>query len=152
MARNPRKKYRPDYDKLYPGIDISPKVMDVLKKTDRKMEYQECDIKHPREKKDEAGNVVAVLPPREDSFDEHLEYNQQFKDGTEDTEEAAIAHDQAQRLYNALAMLKDDEREIIYAIFFEQIVLTEYAERIGIKKQSLFERKQRILAKLRKFL
>ena len=150
MARNPRKKYRPDYGKLYPGVGIDPDVMTVLKKSDRKMEYQECDIKYPRIKKDKAGNVVGVLPPCEDSYDEHLEFNQQFEDDSVNTEQDAVDRILAQKLHNALAMLTDEEREIIYAIFFEHIALTEYAGQMGITKQSLFERKQRILAKLKK--
>jgi hypothetical protein len=41
----PRNKFRPDYAKLYPGIHISAEVMAVLKKGDRKEEYQEYDLK-----------------------------------------------------------------------------------------------------------
>lgn len=38
-------KYLIDYKKLYPGVDIPPEVLDVLKKSDRKMMYVELDLK-----------------------------------------------------------------------------------------------------------
>ena len=38
-------KYLIDYKKLYPGVDIPPEVLDVLKNSDRKMMYVELDLK-----------------------------------------------------------------------------------------------------------
>ena len=34
-----RDKYHPDYKKMYPGEDITPTVLSVLKQSDRKMKY-----------------------------------------------------------------------------------------------------------------
>ena len=151
MAGNPRKKYRPDYDKLYPSIDIGDAVINVLKKSDRKMEYQEYDMKNPREKKDQNGNVVAVLPPREDSLDEHLEYHQQFKDTAADTEQTVIDADMAERLLAALNTVDDQERELIHALFYQGMTEREYAKILGIKQPNVFKRKHKILKKLKEF-
>ena len=46
MAKNDQ--YHPDYMKLYPGIEDRPDVLRVLKKTDRKMEYMEVEIKQEK--------------------------------------------------------------------------------------------------------
>ena len=43
-----KRKYRPDYGKLYPGVELNEAVLDVLKKSDRKMEYMEYDLKAER--------------------------------------------------------------------------------------------------------
>ena len=41
-------RYHPDYGRLYPEIQARPDVLSVLKKSDRKMEYMEVDIKQER--------------------------------------------------------------------------------------------------------
>ena len=40
-----RDKYHPNYKKLYPSEEIAPEVMKLLKRSDRKMEHMEVDLK-----------------------------------------------------------------------------------------------------------
>ena len=62
-------KYYPDYNKLYPEVDIAPEIMDTLRKSDRKMKYMEYDIKAEIPMKDENGRFVGLASSREDSLD-----------------------------------------------------------------------------------
>ena len=66
-------KYHPDYGSLYPEIQARPDVLSVLKKSDRKMEYMEVDIKQERFSYDPEGKVADLLPGREDSYDRLME-------------------------------------------------------------------------------
>ena len=66
-------KYHPDYGRLYPEIQARPDVLSVLKKSDRKMEYMEVDIKQERFSYDPEGKVADLLPSREDSYDRLIE-------------------------------------------------------------------------------
>ena len=60
-----RDKYHPDYQKLYPGVDLDAEVMRVLMQSDRKMRYLEVDIKRGKYLQDSA----VFVPTREDSLD-----------------------------------------------------------------------------------
>ena len=54
-------------------------------------------------------------------------------------------------LFSALAALPDDERSIIDILFFDEKSEREAAHEIGVTQQAINKRKNRILAKLRKF-
>ena len=60
-----RDKYHPDYQKLYPGVDLDAEVMRVLMQSDRKMRYLEVDIKRGKYLQDSA----VFVSTREDSLD-----------------------------------------------------------------------------------
>lgn len=53
----------PDFRKMYP--EASEEIIRVLKKTERKMQYQEYDLKSERIVKDQKKHETVVLPSRE---------------------------------------------------------------------------------------
>nr|WP_319489267.1 hypothetical protein [uncultured Caproiciproducens sp.] len=57
---------RINYRKKYPGL--SDEIINVLQKSDRKMEYQQYDLKVDRYKIDYDEKVVTYIPSREDSY------------------------------------------------------------------------------------
>ena len=66
------KPYRlPDFKKIYP--EASEEVIAVLKTTERKMQYQEYDLKAERTIIDKEKQTVTVIPSREDSYERLLE-------------------------------------------------------------------------------
>jgi len=67
-------------------------------------------------------------------------------------EEAAFDRIMADKLREALELLTDDERELIEAIFYDQMSEREYSVTSGIPRKTISDRKHRILAKLRKLL
>lgn len=71
MAR--RDKYHINYEKLYPGIEIPPEVLSVLRKGDRKEEYQEVDLKQERFVYDPETKTAHFIPGREDSYERLVE-------------------------------------------------------------------------------
>ena len=56
--------YRVDYLKIYPCLKERPDVLEVLKKSDRKMKYMEVDLKSEQRRKNaENGAVRRVMFP-----------------------------------------------------------------------------------------
>ena len=52
----------------------------------------------------------------------------------------------------AFAELSDQERELINALYYEQLTQSEYAARIGVTQQYVSKIKKKILKKLKFFL
>ena len=52
--------YRVDYLKIYPCLKERPDVLEVLKKSDRKMKYMEVDLKSEQRRKNAENNDTPV--------------------------------------------------------------------------------------------
>lgn len=144
-----RRKYRPNYEALYPSVLIGTEVLSVLKKSDRKMEYQEYDLKVERPKKDADGIIIALLPAREDSLERLIEVDVQFPTDDYPLEEIIEAREEVTELYRCLDLLNTDERALIEALYFEGMSEQKYASKIGLAQSSVHARKCRILAKIK---
>lgn len=57
----------PDFRKMYP--EVSEEVITALRKGERKMQYQEFDLKAERTVIDKKTNTMITLPSREDSLE-----------------------------------------------------------------------------------
>nr|WP_318684565.1 sigma-70 family RNA polymerase sigma factor [uncultured Acetatifactor sp.] len=145
------KPYRiPDFRKMYP--EASEEVIAVLKISERKMQYQEFDLKTERTVVDRESQTVTVIPSREDSLERLLEQNVQFTDEADSAEEQAIRNIQIQQLHRALALLPEDEQLLIRQIFFEERTERELADEMGIYHNAVHKKKERILRRLKKIL
>ena len=145
------KPYRiPDYRKLYP--EASEEVIAVLKTTERKMQYQEYDLKAEQAIVDQDGQTVTFIPSHEDSYERLLEQDVYFVETTDSMEETAIRNIQSQQLHKALSLLTDDERDLIEQLFFEERTERDLAVEYGLSQRGINKRKQRILKHLRELL
>ena len=145
------KPYRiPDYRKLYP--EASEEVIAVLKTTERKMQYQEYDLKAEQAIVDQDGQTVTFIPSREDSYERLLEQDVYFVETTDSMEETATRNIQSQQLHKALSLLTDDERDLIEQLFFEERTERDLAVEYGLSQRGINKRKQRILKHLRELL
>lgn len=61
--------YRVDYLKIYPCLKERPDVLEVLKKSDRKMKYMEVDLKSEQRRKNAANGAESYVPSKEDSLE-----------------------------------------------------------------------------------
>lgn len=66
----------PDFRKMYP--EASEEVIAVLRTTERKMQYQEYDLKRARNIVDPKTGEVMTVPSREDSYERLQEMAVQF--------------------------------------------------------------------------
>lgn len=145
------KPYRiPDFRKLYP--EASEEVIAVLRTTERKMQYQEYDLKVERTVVDQENHTVEQIPSREDSYERMLEQNVQFAEETASAEEQALQNIQTQQLHKALLLLSDDERDLIERLFFQEQTEREIAAVYRISQKAVNKRKQKVLARLREQL
>lgn len=139
----------PDFRKLYP--EASEEVIAVLRTTERKMQYQEYDLKTERTVIDHKTQTVRVIPSREDSYERLLEQDVQFE-GENQIEESVIQNIQLEQLHQALALLSEDEQYLIRQLFFEERTERDLAEELKIYHNAVHKRKNRILKKLKNVL
>ena len=147
MAKLERKT---NYREKYPGL--SAEIIEVLVKSDRKMEYQQYDLKVERYRIDYAKGTVTYIPSREDSFDRLLEEHRQFAADAEGVEDAAVKAVMIEKRRNCLKLLDPEEQELITELFFKHKSEYQLSAETGIPRMTLHDRKVRILGKLKKFM
>lgn len=140
----------PDFRKMYPGA--SEEVIAVLRTTERKMLYQEYDLKTEQTVIDEENQTVIVIPSREDSYERLMEASVQFAGEAPSTEEQVLRRIETEQLHKALSFLSDDERYLICQIYFEDRTERDLAEELKVYHNAVHKQKNRILKKLKKFL
>lgn len=145
------KPYRiPDFRKLYP--EASEEVIAVLRATERKMQYQEYDLKMERTVMDLEGRTITVIPSREDSFERLLGQDVQFCEECTSAEELAIRNIEIRQLHKALSLLSDDERYLMEQLYFQERTERELAAQLNLSQNAINKRRQRILDKLRELM
>ena len=140
----------PDFKKMYP--EASEEVIAVLKVTERKMQYQEYDLKNEKTVIDINTQTVTVIPSREDSYERLLEQAVQFVDEDPGPEELALQRIEAQQLHKAISLLSEEERYLIIQIYFEEWTEREIAEELQLTQKGINKRKSKILEHLRELM
>lgn len=141
---------KPDYKELYPGI--SDEVVSFLKKSDRKMEYQEYDLKRESFVFDREWQNFRFLPSREDSLDRLMENNVQFKDEHMNTEEMVVHYIMIEKMRCCLNFLAKDDRKLIEEIYFNNYSERELAKLTEISQSAIHKRKVKILGLLKELM
>ncbi len=70
----------------------------------------------------------------------------------EDVVRDILAAEDNQRLFEAIAHLDAEQQELVRAIFFGKMSVSEYAKRHGITQPAASQRKKAVLKKLKEFL
>lgn len=141
---------RTNYREKYP--DLSNEIIEVMQQSDRKMEYQQYDLKADRYRIDYTKRTVTYIPSREDSYDRLLDEDRQFSVEAETVEDAAVKAVMIERMLECLKLLSPEEQELITWLFFKSKSEQEYADQIGISKMGVNKRKHKILDKLKKMM
>ena len=149
MAPN---KYRPNYQELYPDVEISAAVMEVLRKSDRKMKYIEQDLKidHPIKRKPDEN--PRSKPAREDSYERLLENNHEFNDGEFSPEQHFFEIAIYKKLEWCLGKLDEQETQLMVYVFYDEKTLREIGKMLGISHVAVQKRLKKLLAKLKKLM
>ena len=134
-------------------VEVTNEVYMAYTQGDRKMRYFENDLKTEQFVLGEDGQVVQIIPSREDSLNRLMDENaQQFPDDEESVENTVLHKLEVDKLHTAIAMLTSEERDLIQALFFEEKTERQYAEELGVYRNAVHVRKNRVLKKLKKFL
>jgi len=139
-----------DYQKKYPGI--SEEILAVLLKSDRKMEYQQYDLKAERFRVCHEKQTIICIPSREDSYERLLEENRQFTAEEESVEDIAVKTVMIEKMLSSLKMLSSEDQDLIAELFFEGKSEHQVSTEIGIPRMTIHNRKNRILARLKKLI
>ena len=140
----------PDFKKIYPNTN--KEVLDVLKVTERKMRYQEYDLKTEKFIVDSENNKVIVIPSREDSYERLLGIGVQFEEKAPGVEEQMLRRMEAEQLHKALSLLSADEQYLVQEIYFHGRAERDLAKELGYSQNAVNKRKKRILDKLRRLM
>ena len=134
-------------------VEVTDEVYRAYMQGDRKMRYFENDLKTERFVLGKEGQVVQIIPSREDSLDRLVDENaQQFPDEQESVESVVLNKLEVDRLHTALSLLTPEERALIQALFFEERSESELAAALGISQPAVYKRKMKILKKLKLLL
>jgi RNA polymerase sigma factor (sigma-70 family) len=77
---------------------------------------------------------------------------QEFRTENDDVERRVIQNIKCEKLYSCLNELTEDERRLIFAIYFENKTENEVAYFLHTTQQNINKKKRRILCKLNKLL
>lgn len=138
------------YREIYP--DLSDEIVEVLEKSDRKMEYQQYDLKTEHYRIDCASHTVTYLPSREDSYDRLQEGNRQFLSEIESVEDSAIKTVMIEKMLTCLKLLTTEEQRLITGLFFRGKSERQMSAETGIPYMTIHDRKIKILGKLKKLM
>lgn len=141
---------RTNYREKYP--DLSDEMIEVLEKSDRKMEYQQYDLKVEQCRIDGTKRTVTYVPSREDSYERLLEENRQFAADSESVEDAAVKAVMIEKMLDSLKLLAPEEQDLIEELFFKGKSERQVSVETGIPYMTIHDRKVKILGKLKKLL
>ena len=134
-------------------VEVTDEVYRAYMQGDRKMRYFENDLKTERFVLGKEGQVVQIIPSREDSLDRLVDENaRQFSDEQESVESVVLLKLEVDWLHTALSLLTPEERALIQALFFDERKESELAVELGISQPAVYKRKMKILKKLKIFL
>ena len=134
-------------------VEVTEEVYRAYMRGDRIIRYFENDLKTERFVLGKDGQVIQIIPSREDSLDRLVDENaQQFPDEQESVESVVLHKLEEDRLHTALSLLAPEERALIQALFFEERSESELAAALGISQPAVYKRKMKILKKLKLLL
>lgn len=140
----------PNFRKLYP--EAGEEIIAVLKTTERKMQYQEYDLKTEQTVMAQDGRTVIIHPSREDSLDRLCDCSHQFAADQLSVEDTVIRRLLYEYLYAALRSLTEGEQQLIAHIYLLGKTEREYAKLMALSHAAIHKRKLRILSKLKDML
>lgn len=143
-------KKRINYREKHP--DLNDAIIEALEKSDRKMEYQQYDLKVERCYIDSSNRTVTYIPSREDSYERLLEENRQFAATGESVEDAAVKAVMIEKMLDGLKLLTQEEQDLITELFFKCKSEHQLSAETGIPRMTIHNRKNRILVRLKKIL
>jgi RNA polymerase sigma factor (sigma-70 family) len=144
-------KYNSEAEYLAHCPDLSKEIRIFLRKSDRKMEYFESDLKQERRRKGKGGVPDTYLPSREDSLDRLVELDKQFNsdDNVQGRVEKAIL---IETMMRCLDQLPQADHDLIYAAFFAAQTQDVLAKKYGISQQAVSKKLKNALALLAKLM
>ena len=141
-------------------VEVSEDVYTAYAQGGYKMENMEFGVKSDRVLKDSTGKAVRdehgnplFLPEREVSLDKLIGEDWDFPSVEPSPEDILFSGEGSEtaEFNRCIALLTDEERALVQALFYEGLTEQDYAEILGIRQQNVNKRKLRILKKIKSF-
>ena len=123
----------PDFRKMYP--EASEEVIAVLRTSERKMQYQEYDLKRARNIVDPKTGEKMTIPSREDSYERLQEMAVQFPEENRSVEDQILKKIECEQLHKFLLELSKEEQWLIQELYFEERTEREVASVLGLSQK-----------------
>ena len=135
------------------AVPVSEQVYRAYHHYARKEEYFTYDLKTERFSYDQKAQTATFTPSREDSYDLLIEEeHHQFALDEPSPENMLLQEEELHLLRAALLLLTAEEKDLIDALFYQEMSEREYAQQLGISQKGVNKRRHKVLAKLRKII
>ncbi len=122
-------------------IEVEKEVYDTYYQMDRRSRYLD--------EQDQENGVVSYQVIEKDDIDGEAG----LPNPNEVTmEEQVIVEEMLNRLYRCIASLPRAERELILAIYFEDLSTKDYAKKKGMSRRTVDDQRSRVLSKMREIM
>lgn len=127
-------------------VEVTEEVYLAYSQMDRRERYLTEDAP--------AGKLLSLDQMKDDGV--QLDYvgagaTPSAEDSFLETEDAGETEKLADMLLGALISLKDEDRQLITALFYDHVSTRAYARRIGVTQHAVIKRRDRILRDMKKF-
>ncbi|NQS76920.1 MAG: sigma-70 family RNA polymerase sigma factor [Peptococcaceae bacterium] len=132
-------------------VPVSEEIYKEYYKMRRRERYMEEDIKVGRIDIDPETGEPTFIPSKEDSIERLIELGADFVDEQPSIEDILCDKAALLILQEALKELNHEEQELIQALYHKNLTVREVAKQENTSHVTVIKRRDKILAKLRKF-
>ena len=133
------------------SVPVSKEIYKEYYKMRRRERYMEEDIKLGRIDIDPETGAPTFIPSKEDSIERLMELGADFVDEQPSIEDILCDKATLLILQEALKELNSEEQELIQALYHKNLTVREVAKQENTSHVTVIKRRDKILAKLRKF-
>jgi len=132
------------------SVPVTDEIHEEYFKMKRRERYMEEDIKVGSSKVDPETGEVTYKPSKEDSIQRLMDKGQDFAD-EKNLEDLVVDKAMLLILQEAMKELNRQEKELIEDLFYKEMTVRDVAKKEDISHVAVMKRRDKILAKLRKF-
>lgn len=129
-------------------FEVTASEAEDFRRFRRRIRYLEINIKQERFDRERA----VLMPSKEDSLDRLYEQGIDFAGDQEPLEDTVITKIMADKLHECLNRLTDNERTLIFALFFQGKTERQISAETNVPQKTINDKKQKILYKLLKMI
>jgi RNA polymerase sigma factor (sigma-70 family) len=133
------------------SVPVSKEIYKEYYKMRRRERYMEEDIKVGRIDIDPETGEPTFIPSKEDSIERLMELGADFVDEQPSIEDILCDKATLLILQEALKELNREEQELLQALYHKNLTVREVAKQENTSHVTVIKRRDKILAKLRKF-
>lgn len=134
------------------SIKVSKEVYEEYYYWERKEQYFMEDLKKGKMTIDSETGQVTIIPSREISYENYFNQGEPFVMSEDTLEDQLFKFLELEKLEDALKEITEEERELIWELFYLEKTERQVSEALHIARATLRYRRDKILAKLKKFL